>query len=239
MILTVTYNNVAFREDLKTAWGFSILIEGLDKTLLFDTGGSGSVLLNNFEKLDINPDMVETVVLSHIHGDHVGGLDDFLGENKEVSVYFPSSFPASFKGEIRGKARKIIPVKNPVKICSRMWSTGELGTSVKEQSLVIDTPKGLIVITGCAHPGVVNIVESAKKLLEKPIYLVTGGFHLMAYSEKEVSKIIRQLKDLNVKKVGPSHCTGGKTIEMFKKAWGENFVDLGCGAILKVSLNNE
>ncbi|MEA3432007.1 MAG: MBL fold metallo-hydrolase, partial [candidate division WOR-3 bacterium] len=89
-------------------------------------------------------------------------------------------------------------------------------------------------VTGCAHPGIVNIVRKAKELLNKNIYLVLGGFHLMAYSEKEVKEIIKELEELGVEKIAPSHCTGGRPIELFREAWGENFLDLGCGAVFKV-----
>jgi len=239
LILTVTYNNVPFREDLTTAWGISVFVEGLEESILFDTGGDGSILLANLKKLGINPDEIETVVLSHIHADHVEGLDAFLKKNREVSVYLPSSFPADFKNRIKKKAKEVIPIEKPRKICNNVWTTGELNSTSKEQSLVIDTPKGLVVITGCAHPGVVNIVKFAKALLEKPIYLVLGGFHLISCSEKETREIIRQLKDLNVKKIAPSHCTGERQIEMFKEAWGKDFIDFGCGTSLKISLDNE
>ncbi|MCK4529142.1 hypothetical protein KAW18_17390 [candidate division WOR-3 bacterium] len=61
----------------------------------------------------------------------------------------------------------------------------------------------------------------------------------MSYSENQVMEIIRQLKDLGVKKVGPSHCTGGKPIELFREAWGEDFIELGCGVKINISLNDE
>jgi 7,8-dihydropterin-6-yl-methyl-4-(beta-D-ribofuranosyl)aminobenzene 5'-phosphate synthase len=233
--LTVAYNNVPLREDLTTAWGISIFIEGLEKTILFDAGGDGFILLSNMEKLKLDPEKVELIVLSHIHADHVGGLEKFLERNDKVSVYLPSSFPTNFKNKVKKKAGEVISVKNPLKICNQVWSTGELGISLKEQALVIETKKGLIVITGCAHPGIVDIVKFAKSFFGKPIYLVAGGFHLISCSEKQVKEIIRQLKNLDVEKVAPSHCTGGRPIELFKEAWGIDFIDLGCGARIKIS----
>lgn len=187
------------------------------------------------EKLEISPKDIETVVLSHIHLDHIGGLEAILEKNDKVYVYLPSSFSRDFKNNVRKKAKEVISVKDPIKVCKQVWSTGEFGTSLKEQSLVINTKKGLIVITGCAHPGIVNIVRFAKDYLKKDVYLVLGGFHLMAYSENQVNEIIRQLKDLGVKKVAPSHCTGGRPIELFKDAWNENFIELGCGAKIKIT----
>ena len=73
----VVFNNVPYKEGLETSWGFSCLIEGLDKTVLFDTGGNGDILLSNMQRLGLAPEAVDAVVLSHIHGDHTGGLAPF------------------------------------------------------------------------------------------------------------------------------------------------------------------
>jgi 7,8-dihydropterin-6-yl-methyl-4-(beta-D-ribofuranosyl)aminobenzene 5'-phosphate synthase len=232
--VTVTYNNVPFDQSLITAWGISCFIKGLEKTILFDTGGDGSILLNNMKKLKIDPEDIDIVVLSHIHGDHVGGLWTVLENNDQITVYLPETFPKSFKDRARKICKEVIPVGQPVKICKDVWSTGQMGNWVKEQSLIIDTEEGLVVITGCAHPGIVSIVQRAKQLFKKEIYLVLGGFHLLAYDDGQVKGIIRQLKELRVKKIAPSHCTGGRAIELFRQAWGEDFFDLGCGAQVAV-----
>jgi len=239
MTITVPYNNIPLNEDLKTAWGISVFIDGLQKSILFDTGGDGSILLSNMEKLEINPVEIEIVVLSHIHGDHVGGLDAVLEKNSKVSVYLLSSFPDDFKNKVKNKTGKLLTVKKPHKICENVWSTGESGTSIKEQSLVIGTPKGLIVITGCAHPGIVDIVKFVKNHFKENIYLLLGGFHLISYSESEVKEIIRELKTLKVEKIAPSHCTGGRAIELFEEAWKKDFINLGCGAKIKISLEDK
>ena len=140
----------------------------------------------------------------------------------------------SLKDRIRKKAAEVISVDKPIPICKGVWTTGQLGTSIKEQSLVINIESGLVVIAGCAHPGIVNVVKKAKDMLENEIYLALGGFHLMSYSEGEVKEIIRQLMKLGVKKVGPSHCTGERPIELFRQAWGEDFVNLGCGTKINI-----
>lgn len=76
---------------------FSCLIEGLDKTILFDTGGNGDILLANMQRLGLDPEDVDAVVLSHIDADHTGGLGAFLARNPDVTVYMPESLPASFQ----------------------------------------------------------------------------------------------------------------------------------------------
>lgn len=233
--MTVIYNNVPYNQELTTAWGMSCLIEGLEKTILFDTGGDGAVLLANMAKLGIDPMTIDTVVLSHIHSDHTGGLWDLLEKNSRVIVYVLESFPKDFKNRVEHLCGKVISVREPIEIGKDVWSTGELGAWMKEQSLVIDTKKGLIIITGCAHPGIVDIVKFTREHFQQDVYLVFGGFHLMAYSERQVTGIISDLKKMGVGKVGPSHCTGEKQIDMFRNAWGKDFIELGCGAKLEIN----
>jgi 7,8-dihydropterin-6-yl-methyl-4-(beta-D-ribofuranosyl)aminobenzene 5'-phosphate synthase len=236
--ITIPYNNVPVDENLTTAWGISVFIEGLQKSILFDTGGDGSILLSNMEKLNIDPAEVELVVLSHIHGDHVGGLGALLEKNNKVPVYLPSSFPDDFKNKVKNKTGKIFSVKEPHNICENVWSTGELGTSIKEQSLVIGTYKGLLVITGCAHPGIVDIASFVKNHFKGNIYLLMGGFHLSSYSDDKIKEIIKELKALKVDKIAPSHCTGERAIELFEEAWGKDFINMGCGSKIKIPLED-
>jgi len=236
LTITVVYNNVPYDSRLSTAWGISCFIGGLEKTILFDTGGNGQILLANMEKTGIAPKEVEIVFLSHIHEDHVGGLWDFLQKNDQVTVYAPESFPKGYKDRIKAAAGRVIPVRDETKICEDAWSTGEMGPGVKEQSLIINTEKGLVIITGCAHPGIVNIARQSKNMLRKEIYLLAGGFHLMNYNEEQINDIIKQLKQLEVKNVAPSHCTGNEAIRIFREKWGKNFLDFGCGAKIKITL---
>ena len=232
--ITVIYDNNPYNKELEARWGFSCLVEGLKKTILFDVGGDGSVLLGNMKKLKINPKKVDIVVLSHIHYDHIGGLFDFLKENSNVTVYMPKSFPQSIKDKIKNTGAKFVEIHYPVKIVENAYSTGELGTWIKEESLVIKTSKGLIIITGCAHPGIVNIVRKAKEMLKTNVYLVLGGFHLSGMDGWQIEKIIKGIKNENVEKVAPCHCSGDLARKLFKKAYGENFILTGCGKKIKI-----
>ena len=72
----------------------------------------------------------------------------------------------------------MIHLIEPLQICAGVFSTGELGSSIKEQSLIVETDAGLIVITGCAHPGIAEITATAKNLRNDKIRLILGGFHL-------------------------------------------------------------
>jgi 7,8-dihydropterin-6-yl-methyl-4-(beta-D-ribofuranosyl)aminobenzene 5'-phosphate synthase len=233
--ITILYDNYPFGEGLKTDWGFSCIIKGTEKTILFDTGTQGDIFLYNVGKLDVNLKDVEIVAISHNHGDHTGGLSTFLGMNSEVTVYLPASFPQQFFENVEQKGAKTIHVDKPVEICKDVLSTGELGVQIKEQSLVLNTNKGMIVITGCAHPGIVNIVRKAKEVLNEKIYLVFGGFHLLRKSDQEVKEIIKQFRELGVMNVGATHCTGDGAIKLFKEAYGENFIPMGVGKVIQIS----
>lgn len=232
MTITVVYDNNAYKEGLETGWGFSCLITGTEKTVLFDTGGDGLVLLNNMEKLGIDPKKVDLIVLSHIHGDHTGGLDRFLEKNPGVTVYMPKSFPARFKDNVQGAGATIVEVEEALKICENVYSAGRLGRLIKEQSLVIRTDKGLVIITGCAHPGIVKIVSTAEELLKDDILLVMGGFHLEWATAGKIEKIVRTFRKLGVRYAGPCHCSGDKARGLFEKHFGKNYIDIGAGKVI-------
>jgi len=232
--LTILYDNNPYNEELQTRWGFSCLIEGLDETILFDVGGEGSVLLKNIQKLEIEPKAVDVVILSHIHYDHIGGLSDFLKKNSDVTVYMPKSLPQNIKDKVRKVGAKLVEVTGFTRICKNAYSTGELGTWIKEESLIIETSKGLVIITGCAHPGVVEIVRKAKEMLKRDVHLVLGGFHLCWMNAWQIKAIINGVKKERVKMVAPCHCSGNLARRLFEKEYRQDFIKVGVGKTLKI-----
>jgi 7,8-dihydropterin-6-yl-methyl-4-(beta-D-ribofuranosyl)aminobenzene 5'-phosphate synthase len=123
----------------------------------------------------------------------------------------------------------VVEVKKSLQICQNVYSTGEIGTWIKEQSLIIKTDKGMVVITGCAHPGIVPIVTRAKNLIKDNVCLVMGGFHLRDTSRDTCENIISILKDLGVRYIGPCHCTGELARSLFKGEFGEYYLNVGVG----------
>jgi 7,8-dihydropterin-6-yl-methyl-4-(beta-D-ribofuranosyl)aminobenzene 5'-phosphate synthase len=230
--ITVVYDNNPYKEGLETAWGFACVISGTEKTILVDTGGDSSILLSNMEKAAIDANSIDLVVLSHIHGDHTGGLKGFLEKNPKVTVYLPKSFPAKFKDGVQECGAKIVEAGQSLKICENVYSTGQLGKLIKEQVLVIRTDKGLVVITGCAHPGIVKIVSTAKDLLKDDILLVMGGFHLEWATKGKLEKIISAFREFDVHYAGPCHCSGERARALFEKHFGENYRSVGAGKVV-------
>jgi 7,8-dihydropterin-6-yl-methyl-4-(beta-D-ribofuranosyl)aminobenzene 5'-phosphate synthase len=229
--ITVLYDNYTLTEGCRTDWGFSCLVTGTEKCILFDTGTHGNILLDNIERLQAPTQDVELVVISHHHLDHIGGLLTFLGTNNDVSVYLPPSVSSSDISNIQATGAGTQIVNAQMQLCERVHLTGPLGSNIIEQAMVLETPKGLVVITGCAHPGVVNITRTAKQMLDKDVYFVLGGFHLGGQSDSQIMNVIQQLQSLGVKKVGPSHCTGDRAIELFRQEYGDDFVPMGIGKV--------
>ena len=232
--IRILYDNTVFSPGTKSDWGFSCLIEGTEKTILFDTGLDGKILLANIDSLGIDLDYTDLIIISHNHLDHTGGLKSVLGRKSQVSVYMGTSFFTDLTQTISNYGATSIKVDEPIKICKNVYSTGELQGAVNEQSLILDTDKGLVIITGCAHTGILNILKKAKEILNKNIYLVMGGFHLLESSDTVINNIIEEFTTLGVEKCGATHCTGERAIALFKTAYGENFNPMGVGMVIQV-----
>ena len=213
MKVTIITDNTVYDKKLRSEWGFSALIE-VENTprILFDTGASGEILLYNMSKLNIDSKRIECVFISHDHWDHTGGLEDFLKLNNRVKLYVPQHF--SFKLDVK----EFIKVKESLKIYENVFSTGELMRI--EQSLIVRLDRGLVVIAGCSHPGVGNILKSASKFGK--VLALIGGLH--GFREFDLIK--------NLELVCATHCTQYK--EEIKKLYPDKFVEGGSGKIIEI-----
>jgi 7,8-dihydropterin-6-yl-methyl-4-(beta-D-ribofuranosyl)aminobenzene 5'-phosphate synthase len=233
-VLTILFDNNPFDPMLETEWGFSCLVELGDTTILFDTGLDGELLTRNMERLDVDAKDIDFIVLSHIHADHTRGIYAILEANNNVTVFFPASFPYYFKTNMRIRGVDMVEVQNATRICECAATTGVLGTDIEEQSLMVNTPEGLVVITGCSHPGIVNITKKAKELTDKEVYLVIGGFHLAGLTEATITRIISEMKELGVIRIAPCHCSGDTARRLFRESFGADYVEAGVGKILQI-----
>ncbi|MBX3007317.1 MAG: MBL fold metallo-hydrolase [Melioribacteraceae bacterium] len=233
--LTVLYDNNQFNEKLETDLGFSCLIETDEESILFDSGGNGKILLANMKLLGIDPSSVTIVFLSHLHKDHTGGIKDFLGINNKVKVYYPQSFPVDLIDIIKNSGAEPIASNNFAQFAANVFTLGEISGVIPEQSLIINSTNGLIVITGCAHPGIIQIINKVKvEFPDELIYMVLGGFHLHKLSDEEINTTAQKIYDMDILTVAPTHCTGEIARSNFKNLFGKNYVKVGAGKIVEI-----
>jgi 7,8-dihydropterin-6-yl-methyl-4-(beta-D-ribofuranosyl)aminobenzene 5'-phosphate synthase len=231
--LTILFDNTAFDARLKADWGFAALVEYGGHTLLFDTGADGAILLENMQQLDVEPRSIEAIILSHEHYDHIGGLQALLDTGIRPTIYAPAAFSTAFKKQVRSRT-KLVETTDALMIFPGMYLTRPLGPIDEvEQALALKTPEGTVVITGCAHPGIVNMVRHAQEVVPGKVALLAGGFHLLNITYKNtLQSIIAELRKLGVKRVMPTHCTGNVAINFFRAEFGKNCLDGGVGRII-------
>jgi len=235
MVIDIVFDNHPNDPNCRTGWGFGCLIRGFEKTVLFDTGGNGGVLLVNMKALRIEPKDVEVVVLSHIHKDHAGGLGALLERNSDLTVFMPQSFPDGIKDKVRSAGARAVEVQDPLRVCPGIHSLGEMGTQVKEQSLCLATQDGLVVVTGCAHPGIVEVVQEAREAAQEPVRFLVGGQHLGGVSEQRLLSLIDALREIGVERIAPCHCSRYKARSLMRQTFGHGFVSAGVGTRIAVN----
>jgi len=210
MKLTILYDNTVAVPGFTGDWGFSCLVEAHGKTILFDTGAKGEILLDHMGRLGVDPGGVDAVVVSHDHWDHTGGLKAFL-DRKQAPVYVPDVCrePSS--------AREVVRVRDPIELFGGLFSTGELRGV--EQSLLVRTELGVGVVVGCSHSGVENILEAASAV--GPPRALVGGLH--GFDALDL------LKDLEL--ICPTHCTqhASEIRARFPRAFAEG----GAGRVIE------
>jgi len=212
MKITIVYDNTSIRKNLIPNHGFACIIEAYGKKILFDTGSNGKILLENIKKLNLDITKIDEIFISHDHWDHTGGLAEIL---KKISckIYVPTSF------KFYKKNSNLIFIDKLTCLHKNFFSTGTLKKI--EQSLIIKTKKGLVIIVGCSHPGLKNILQKASTL-GKTFFLI-GGLH--DFDEYEILK--------NLKFICPTHCT--KHINEIKDYYPKKFVPGGVGQIIKLN----
>jgi len=235
MKISILTDNIAGGR-FKAEHGLSYLIEIDGEKILFDTGHS-NVFLDNAAQMGINlQEDVKTVVLSHGHWDHGNGLKLLSGKKllahpaifskrfrKKDHTYIGLNYE---QAELENLFR-IETSKTPVQIAQNLWFLGEIPrlndfeaktTSFEsgdgeedfipdDSALVAITKSGLIVVSGCAHSGICNICEYAKKVTGiSTIHTVIGGFHLKDQGE-QTQKTLHYFLDHSIQQILPSHCT--------------------------------
>ena len=220
---------------LFVGWGVSFLI---DNDLLFDTFSNARRLKKNLELMNIKINDLKYVVISHDHWDHTNGLWYILQENPYMKVFICPGFSKEFKEKLNKFNATIVECQDITRIKENIFTTGEIAGEydrkpIVEQSLVIKNNK-LSIVTGCAHPGIVTIIKRIKQSFSYPINLVLGGFHLCDKSVLQIHQIAGELKNLQIEKIAPCHCTGRTAVQILQKEYKVNFIEAKTGSVIKL-----
>lgn len=236
MRIKILYDNTARDGRLATGWGFACVV---DDKILFDTGGRPDVLLSNMKVMGVDCSHLDAVIISHDHWDHQGGLRGLLEAHPGLTVYACPHFSGRFKTQVTSREGRLVEIGSFAEIAGGVYSTGEISGKflfrcMPEQALVLKTDKGMTVITGCAHPGVVRVVQEALRHLPGRVHLVLGGFHLIVPSGKALKEAVHAFRRLQVERVAPTHCTGARARAAFKEEYGADFIEAQAGSVVDV-----
>jgi len=236
MQIKILFDSVALDNRFLTGWGISYLIDG---KVLFDTGEKSNSLFKNMITMGVRTSDIKVAVISHDHWDHKRGLWKLLKQREGLKVYACPNFSRRFKNRVKSYRGELIEVDKLTQVYKDIYTTGEIegkysGKNMPEQSLVLKTTKGISILAGCAHPGIISIVENVKRNISGDIYLIIGGFHLMGKHKKTITPIVDKFRQLKIKKVAPSHCTGKNATKLFKEAYGDNFIEAKIGEVIDI-----
>lgn len=228
--ITILYDNRLDNCSLQEGMGFSALIEFEGKKMLFDTGGDYHAFSSNLEALGIPYREITHLLFSHRHWDHIAGIKAIAQKVSEgVPLYVPKSFPKKFlplnlSKHIVNSFEEIAPNIYSLVLRGGFW--------LYEQTLIVKTPQGIGIITGCAHAGIDHIVQIASQHVPGDIFFVLGGFHLRRALASRRRKIIQKFQELGVQNVAPCHCSGDTFIRECEETYSSHFFRVGTGTRL-------
>jgi 7,8-dihydropterin-6-yl-methyl-4-(beta-D-ribofuranosyl)aminobenzene 5'-phosphate synthase len=228
--VTILYDNRSMRDDLLSSHGFSCLIENhLGRRVLFDTGESGPLLLDNMKRLNIDPTSIEKVILSHEHYDHVGGIKTTESFRNDLEVLILPSFSSAFRENFPAPRVLLKEVIKGMEVLPELFSTGEIEGIIPEQGLAARGSEKALFIGGCCHPGLEKMISTAIDVTGQTVGAALGGFHLCHSEDDEIQSIFKNLKKMGVKKIAPCHCTGFTGIDFAHEIFEPDCIDTGVG----------
>lgn len=234
IIILVDNNPNPQRPDLKPIWGISMLVRAGNMSILFDTGPSPEALKHNCEALRVNLSELTFVVISHEHGDHVGGLPYVAKMKPGVTVYVPSKMSAYVKEWIKSLNLTLVDVERTSVVSKGVIIIGQLYGPPWEQALALNTTRGLVILVGCSHPGVENVVTKAMKELKTKPYLVIGGFHMSSRPREDCERTVKELLKLGVRLIAPIHCSGSTMRRIMEDKYDKYYLKAYIGTKIKV-----
>lgn len=212
--------------------GLSIYIEACRNIILFDTGPDPGLLQRYSDLLGLDLSIIDAVVISHTHSDHIGGLSYIGWVSPHAKVYIPYASGYVLEGFIRRQGLIPQEVLDWIAINSCIYISKPFYGPPWEHALIVKGLKGLIVITGCAHKGIVDMVNEIMSFFkERKIYMVIGGLHLSRAPRHIIEKTVEELLS-RVEYVAPLHCSGDYVRKLLKEHG--RLVDLYAGSKLTI-----
>ncbi|MCD6450243.1 MAG: MBL fold metallo-hydrolase [Thermotogaceae bacterium] len=232
--LTIVVDNYPHDSRLKRDWGFSAYIEDRGIKLLFDLGNRSEIFMHNVKALGIDLSMIDCLVISHPDYDHVGGLDEFLVKNKKAGVFVPEGFDVGMIDKMEKSGHEVFVSKEPMDVCGRFKITGPVTPSTRpEHSLFFEGEGGVWIVAGCSHPKPWNIINKVKEIAGKTPYVYIGGYHFFRMFDDELQQAVRKVRDTEIEKVAPCHCTGEEGRRLFKEVFDKDYIEVGVGSVLE------
>lgn len=274
MKITVLADNTVAARNARGEHGLAFSIETGENCLLFDTG-QGFVLADNAQSLGVDLGTVDTIVLSHGHYDHTGGVAEVLSQaTGPVAVHaHPDSvlpkyqrvetgardigIPAHCRDALFRERCQFAVSRRPVEVVHGVSTTGEIprlhpeevitepfcrdldgqemDALLDDQALFIETAKGITVVLGCAHAGVINTLDHICTLTgDKSIRAVLGGMHLRSATTERMDWTIRELRRFHLDLLVPMHCTGQEPAAALWAAFPHACQPSGAGTLFDV-----
>ncbi len=201
-------------------------------TILFDTGPNPEVLRRNSEALGVDPSSIDFVFLSHEHVDHTGGTPYVISRKPGIRIYVPEGFNKGLIRRMRELGADVVVLEGPTELGDGIMTTGPLKGPPSEQGLLVRGPSGWVLLTGCAHPGIEEMMRKAKDLTGN-LYAVIGGFHLIGAGTDRLERVVEAINDVGLKEVYPIHCSGDEARSFIREHLPEVYRDGHVGSVIR------